>query len=163
MRGGADKYHATLWVIKVILWDREEKKIQKLQTGGEKKNCPCNHRNINLTTFIDNSVFRLSVDVRRWMNVSTDRPMVLDSPYVVGWDSGCLAGLQSSCKWCSFRSRSERHWVHRNLPELNTEENLWAINSSRMNGETFNLSKWLNVNSYILHQLLCYIGIWLKE
>lgn len=36
VRGGADKYHATLWVIKVILWDREEKKSKSYKQGGKK-------------------------------------------------------------------------------------------------------------------------------
>lgn len=41
-----------------------------------------------------------------------------DSLYAVEWDSECQAGLQNSCRWCSFQSRLKPHWAHQNHQEL---------------------------------------------
>lgn len=84
-----------------------------------------------------------------------------DSLYAVEWDSECQAGLQNSCRWCSFQSRLKPHWAHQNHQELEAFRRVVIF--KKHNDEGVRISKkhsnlYFTTECFLLirHLTLCY-------
>lgn len=147
MGSWAHKYHATLWVIQVVLWGGAEENVREDKNRRScKEQCgtckttkiPHEQRKkmfkIYLVTHSLKSgkvswcvlmLWCIKTHLKSAQEILYYKYLLFnvhsckkDSLYAVEWDSECQAGLQNSCRWCSFQSRLKPHWAHQNHQEL---------------------------------------------